>query len=79
MANDLKTVRIVASGTAGPPGLKTVNVASTQKNPGQWETCLQATPTQAAAKPGEIPTYIASGGYKAGLKTIYISGYSGPN
>ena len=79
MANDLKTVRVVASGVAGPPGLKTVNVASTQKNPGQWETCLQATPTQTAATPEEIPTYIASGGYRAGLKTIYISGYSGPN
>ena len=77
MAGDFKNVRVVAN--ANLKGMRTVNIITTTVDPKkQKHTQLTAAQTATAAK-GTIETVQDSGGQKAGLKTIFIAGYAGPN
>lgn len=76
-------VRIIAP--TGPTGaFATVNVATSMAVPTEYQTCKQVTAAQALAQPGNFPTMIAGAtgiesGLTKGLKTILVSGYTGPS
>jgi hypothetical protein len=68
----LRTVRVLAN--ANNKELETVNIVTSQTGH-VFETC-----TQHAGDGGkEIPQVQDSGGGHAGLRTIMISGYTGPS
>lgn len=72
-----KSVRVVAD--AGDKRWETVNIVTSPPANNQAEKCIQVTALQAAAANNEIPTVQDSGGSVAGLRTVYISGYTAPN
>lgn len=77
--DDRKSVRIIAFSAANEPALKTVNITTSRAVADQMaiKECLQLTAAQTQSP--HHPVFMDSGGTKAGLKTIYISGYAGPN
>lgn len=73
-----KPVRIVAQSNAQRGILKTVNIRTTAPaDKHQAQECVQLTAAQ--AKVHDHATFMDSGGTIAGLRTIYIAGYSAPN
>lgn len=73
-----RTVRVVAFSAAQRGVLRTVNILTAPKTSAHKEK-LQATGAQATANPNVFRTVMDSGGQIAGLPTIVIAGYVGPN
>ena len=81
MTQSLPSARIIAYSATNRNINKTVNITTVQ-NPDKtepFEQYTQETAVQAAAQPNVFPTFMAASAPTAGLKTIYIPGYTAPN
>jgi hypothetical protein len=72
-------VRVVALGSN--PYLRTVSIVTSLAglNANEVTACTQLTAAQAAASPNIYETVMAGPTGGAGLRTVYIAGYTGPN
>lgn len=74
-----KSVRVVAFNSKNVQHLKTVNIAASKPNDPHHSIKEMLQLTAAQAQVQHHPSLMDSGGTIAGLPTVFINGYAGPN